>query len=559
MITSTRTSRAVVVGATTALVWVGTWPVAGSTGSTDSSETVAAARPNIVYVMTDDLSSDLVTSMDEVQDMIDNGISFTNFITSSTLCCPSRATFLTGKYPHNTRVKANFWPDGGFGRYYNRDLHDSIGGYLQSAGYRTGLLGKYLNEYATEGHVDGPGGQPDYPRAFVPPGWDRVWITDDGYQHFQYAVTSGTPGESQVLAYRGRHEESNYFTDRLAGQAVDFIRDPSSDPFFLVVSSFAPYSTRPGYDVERSSFPGAPRDRPADDRRPPAWGEPEFAAGDCGGEAGGTGDCEDVAWPTVPADVYNHIVTNPTRWAPTEVLPDREVEQLRRRHLERVRMVQAVDDLLTDVDAALVERGVAEETYVIFGSDNGFHMGEHALTQGKATAYDHDVRLPFVVVPPGGVEGREVGALASNVDLLPTFAEIAGVSAFTEPVDGASLLPFVRGGAPDVDWRTTAYVEKLAAADQRRGPDRPSRRELGIPPFGALRSATYLYVDYSPLDDKPPGRRAAEYFDLRSDPYQMKNLYRELAPDRKTQLNAARQAYASCRGESCLVAGRLEP
>jgi N-acetylglucosamine-6-sulfatase len=554
--------RRLAAGLTVALVLTIAWAgdVGVSHGLAESAPTTTT-KPNIVFVMTDDLSADLVPYMPRVQEMIDNGVSFTNYITSNALCCPSRATFMTGKYPHNTGVLSNRWPDGGYGRFAKRDLHESIGGYLQRAGYRTGIMGKFLNQYSPRGHHDGPGGRPGYGKAFVPPGWDQVWITGSGYQHFSYRVTTGTPEQSRVRGYRG-HKERNYLTDRLAAEADEFILDASTDdPFFLVVTPFAPHGSSPSDDPERpagSQFPAAPRDRPDNPYRPQSWGDPEFpAAGDCGVPV--TGGCDDVGWPTVPAEVYNHIVVNPVRWAPTEVLPAPRVERLQAKFLERVRMVQAVDDMIAGIEAALVERGVADDTYLVFGSDNGYHLGEHALAQGKATAYDHDVRLPFVVVPPGEVTGRDVDVMASNVDLLPTFGNIAGVTSYIEPIDGRSLLPFVLDPDSAADARTTAYIETFGGKFGPGDPDRPSVRERRLPPFGALRTADFLYVDYTPLDGVLPRRREAEYFDLVKDPYEMINIYDTLSNERRLSLDAARLAYAKCQGTQCWAAGLIEP
>ena len=143
--------------------------------------------------MTDDLDASLTRYMPEVQKMISEGVEFTNFIVTNSQCCPSRAGYLTGKYPQNNHVEENSWPGGGVGTFMQHDENESIGTYLDSVGYRTGFMGKYLNQYYPEG-ADYTGERPDLPEAHVPPGWDEVWMVGEGYQHFEYTLTEQSTG-----------------------------------------------------------------------------------------------------------------------------------------------------------------------------------------------------------------------------------------------------------------------------------------------------------------------------------------------------------------------------
>ncbi len=516
-----------------------------------------ATRPNIVYIMTDDLSSDIVPYMREVQAMINEGVSFSNYIVSNTLCCPSRAGFLTGKYPQNNQVKTNVWPSGGVGKFFKNDEQESVGVYLDNAGYRTGFMGKYLNQYQPKGNT-GANGQPAYSPAYVPAGWDEAWLVDTGYQQFAYTLTVGRDGVSSIKQFKGG-AESNYLTDQLAGEAVDFIGRNAASPFFLTLTPTAVHNSPLGGDPERPyQYPPAPRDRPDSPTRPVGWSEPEFPlGGDCGTPV--SGGCGEVVFPSNP-DNYNKIIQNRPAWAPSAPLGDADVARHRRNYLDRVRMAQSVDDLIGDVRAALVAAGVADNTYVIFGSDNGYHLGEHAMNEDKGTPYDHDVRVPFIVVPPGGTTPRTQTELVSNVDLLPTFAGIAGVTSFAEPIDGRSMKSLINTGAAR-SWRKSALVQydKMELAAPRLDPDRVTSQAI-IPTYRALRTATYLYTDYGTLDSVPPKDHwTAEYYDLASDPAQVINIYDRLSPERRAALNTALRDYARCAGSSCRQAGQVTP
>ncbi|NED52000.1 sulfatase-like hydrolase/transferase, partial [Micromonospora aurantiaca] len=159
------------------------------------------------------------------------------------------------------------------------------------------------------------------------------------------------------------------------------------------------------------------------------------------------------------------------------------------------------------------ELGIDRDTYVVFGSDNGFHLGEHRLAGGKMTAFDTDIRVPFVFVGPGVPPGRKVEDIAQNTDLAPTFQELAGVRP-PASTDGRSLVPFLRGAAPG-DWRDTALVEHVKPAPSPQDPDRQDSAPGAPTTYNALRTNDMLYVEYA------DGER--EYYDRARDPYELTN------------------------------------
>jgi len=524
-----------------------------------SAEDEPPVRPNVVLVLLDDASENLYPYLSEVSLLREQGVTFANYFNATPWCCPSRASVQAGKYPHNTQVRSNGYPAGGFEQFLVNDMDSSVGVQMQAAGYRTGFMGKYLNGYRLRG-VDRPD-RPNYRRNFVPPGWDS-WFSGSAYQHFNYQMLvdeSDDRRRPSRLTTSG-DDAANYFTDVLSARAQEFLRHDSADPFFLMLTPFAPHGGLGG-DLEgrAARFPAAPRDRADSAARPAHWGEPEFIAGDCGPVR-----CQDVPWPdTTSPGNFNQAQENPLEWMATAPLPREKVEKGRGLHIQRIQMVQSVNDMLRDLRLTLEETGQADATYVMFTSDNGYHLGEHALFGGKTTAYDHDIRTPLVVRPPGGLAtGVSSTALVQNIDILPTLVSVAG-AAVPADVDGISLLPLME--RPDLPWRDTALLE---LTNDKGDPDaryfNPDLRGFEgdhvAPTYNALRSHTYLYVDFSAMDQQPPGDHQAEYYDLASDPDQMINRYPELSPEQRLALNAELAAQTTCTGASCaLLQGWVPP
>jgi arylsulfatase A-like enzyme len=212
--------------------------------------------------------------------------------------------------------------------------------------------------------------------------------------------------------------------------------------------------------------------------------------------------------------------------------------------------VQAVDKMLGQVEDELRAAHQLDNTYIVFSSDNGYHMGEHRLRPGKLTAFDTDIKVPLVVTGPGVPAGTTVDRIVENIDLRPTFDELAGRSS-GPAVEGRSLVPFLRGQAP-TDWRTAALVEHhgpvLARTDE---PDRGVPFSGNPPSYEAMRTAGSLYVEY--VDG------AREYYDLGADPEELTNMAGGLSPQQSASLHTALTAMASCTGTSCWDAQHVAP
>jgi arylsulfatase A-like enzyme len=438
-------------------------------------------KPNIVFVLTDDLSGDLLRFMPNVRRLAADGTSFSRYIVASSNCCPSRASILTGQLPHNTGVLTNVRPDGGNYRFRanGNPLHTFAVG-LRNAGYRTALMGKYLNGYAAD-------------RGAVPPGWTDWAGTDNGYNGYRFTLN-----ESGTVRYYGY---SDYFTDVISDRAHAFIDDAAGEgrPFMLEVSTFAPHD--PAIPAQRDSRRFAAMQAP----HPPAY------------------------------DMANRF---PPNWlAGRGPLKNPREKMIDFRYRQRARSVLAVDRMFGRLRRQLSDLGIADKTYVIFSSDNGFHMGEHRLAPGKFTAFDSDIRVPLIVAGPGVRRGAVTGELAQNIDFAPTFLRIAGARV-PAAMDGRSLLPLLRGRRP-ADWRLQAVLEHHRGVSIR-DPDQQGRVSGNPPSYDGLRAKRTTYVEYE------TGER--EFYDLRRDPAQLTNLYDFLSPDRQQQLADLVDRLRRCSG-----------
>jgi arylsulfatase A-like enzyme len=461
----------------------------------------AANAPNFVFVLADDLSSDLVPYMPQVRALQRDGTSFSRYVVTDSLCCPSRASIFTGRYPHSTGVIRNQPPDGGFEIFHPTAERGTFATSLRTAGYRTALMGKYLNGYTPDGIVDG---RPRY----VPPGWSDWAVAGEAYPGFDYDLLVASPGTAPRVVRHGRRAR-DYLTDVIARRGRRFIDDAvrSPQPFLLELAPFAPHDpyTPAPRDRKRFRHAKAPRDTLFD--APQLEGAPS--------------------------------------WLPTKGLTARQIAQLDRNFRKRVQSVQAIDRMLGMVRRHLRRLGVEQNTYVIFSSDNGFHMGQRRLMEGKQGAWDHDIRVPLVVAGPGVPAGATVSQLTSNVDLRPTLEELAGAPV-TAQVEGRSLVGLLRSGF-EPSWRDVTLIEHHGPPGTG-DPDRQDHLEGKPPSYDALRFSDALFVVYA----NP--RRPPEYYDLETDPDERRNIYASLPPERQQELAGRLETMRTCVGVRCLLA-----
>jgi len=438
----------------------------------------AGERPNILFILTDDAVSSLLPQMPQIEKrMVRKGTIFPNAFAPFATCCPSRATILRGQYPHNTGVISNYGAHGGVDAFEaagNDD--DNLATRLDAAGYRTGLFGKYLNEY---------GG------GYVPPGWDE-W---HGWAESYASGKIYENGRLNAYDLSRRHE-----SDILGSKARSFVRNAKGSPWFAYVAFNSPHT--------------------------PTYTEPKYA--DTYREQG----C-----PKSPAFDEADVSDKPEWVRQLPRMSDQDRATYNRRYRNRLRAMRSVDDAIAGLLRTLRETGQLENTYVVLWNDNGYHMGQHRIPEGKRTVYEEDVRYPMVVRGPGVGQDTKDERLVSGTDLMPTFLDLAGAST-PEYVDGRSLVPLLSGTI--IPWRDSLLLE---------GYDDGFGDKSYVPPdFKAIRTSDgRTYAEYE------TGER--EMYDLRTDPRQLRSLHDE--PERAVEesaLSARLDALKYCSGKGCRCA-----
>jgi N-acetylglucosamine-6-sulfatase len=466
--------------------------LAASGASSDPPARPAAAqRPNVVVVLTDDLAWNLVQYMPHVRQLQRRGSTFSRYFVTDSLCCPSRSSIFTGRFPHDTGIFTNMGADGGFQAFLNKGWEsNTYATALAPLGYRTGFGGKYLNGYL--------------PRTrHVPPGWTDWRTAGNAYGEFNYNLN-----ENGALVHYGT-TPGDYLTDVLATKGSAFINQAAAanKPFVLELATFAPHAPYTPAPRDANKFPGLRAPRP-----------PSF----------------------------NRANVNPPPWLRGHPrLTPQQVAGIDAAFRKRAQSVQAVDALIGKIEATLRARGLAQNTYIVFSSDNGYHMGEHLLNPGKMTAFDSDVRVPLIVAGPGVPAGRTISRIAANVDLYPTLVQLAGGTP-SPSVDGRSLVPLLHGQRVP-RWRTAALIEHHGPDQNGGDPDHPAAGSGNPTSYEAIRTPNAVYVEYR--------GRAREYYRIDRDPFERVNVFSRLSRRDRASLHATLTALANCHGAaSCWAA-----
>ena len=414
----------------------------GSSAAIPAPTPTPPPKPNIVFILADDQDTESMPFMPQLKSLLaDQGATFTrNFVTTS-LCCPSRASILTGQYPHNHGALSNAPPAGGFATFLaNGKESVTVAPMLKAAGYRTIFLGKYLNGY--------PNGDP----AHVPPGWDD-WHADWG------TGSPGVPDSGDYYDYlmndngvltQYDHGAQDYLTDVLTQKAVAAIQAAVAkgpEPFFLYVAPPAPHT--PAFRADRH-----------------------------------VGFFSDAYAPRVPS-FDEADVSNKPGWLQDFPLFTTRVEQrIDFLYKDRLAAMLAVDDMVGKILQELNADGRLANTFVLFTSDNGFLIGPHRFPRGKEAPYEESIRVPLVVRGPGVPTGQALDPLVANIDFAPTFAEWAQAVG-ADAMDGRSFASLLRGPIP-ADWRKDLLLEHWQNVND---PDNPANVQGGIPTFFGLRTS----------------------------------------------------------------------
>ncbi len=530
--------------------------------------------PSFVVIQTDDQTLDglyaafssypgapKTRAMPNTLNLIANrGMTFNRYYVSYPLCCPSRVSLMTGRYAHNTGVKGNVQPNGGYyGFSFRAAFEHNIATWLHGAGYRTIHVGKFLNGYGDEPYDNG---------TTVPPGWD-AWHTvlkaDTNHYFYGYTLNNngqvegpyGDPGSWETREYGVRDDigcpfaptnglPCYYATDTFTSLATqEMLATPAEQPFYLQLDYTAPHG----------------------DFRHPAGPEPAPRHYDW---------FKGARLPHDRAEGFDegNVSDKPRfiRDAPHLTPTDKKI--YRTYYEKQLESLRSVDDGVKQVVDTLGAMGRLRNTYILFTSDNGFFFGEHRLIGGKFLAYEPATHLPFLIRGPGIKPGTSTGELAANIDIAPTILELAGVEA-DKSIDGRSLVPFLR----DPDLRTrrpiifesfvqTSDVEANGAisttgegdggrpggngstggsAQASSAPTPPlAHASLLAPPlnYEGIRLGPYKYIAW------PDGEK--ELYNINKDPYELNNIVKEpnYYPIRNF-LHRQLRRYENCVGREC--------
>ena len=474
-------------------------PTAGVTADSSASPDIQPAVGsltdvrNVVMILADDLDWAAFDQVPRLAALKSAGTTLSNFVVTDSLCCPSRTSFMRSQYVHNHRVISNIKATGGgWETFYKRGLADDcLPTWLQKSGVNTSLIGKYLNGF--------PNGTPT--PAYIPPGYDYFVTStskNQAYQGFDYTLN-----ENGTLKTYGR-KPADFMNSVLVKNAGAYLKTAKS-PFFMEFASYNPHTPAP-FDAKYANS-----------------------------------HTVDVI-PRTPS--FNTAGTNELGWlADRYVLTPKRVANLDRLWQKRLRSTESIADTYEVIRAQLQATGHADDTLIIVTSDNGYHAGVHRLATGKQTAYKEDAVVPTIFIGPGIAKGAVISQMTSMVDLGPTISSIFGAKT-PSYVDGRNLAPLLRGET-QTPWRTAVLTENLA----RTTPDDPDYSPEVVPPFHAVRSENWLYVEYRNGD--------VELYDLKIDPYEMNNVQASTNPAIVAQLHAQLTALKRCKGATCRIADSM--
>ena len=478
------------------------------------------SRPNIVLIQTDDQTLADLDVVARTRGLIgDRGVNFRSTVTPFAICCPSRASMMTGSYPHNTGVSANFPPAGGFAAW-ERQAQYSIGSWLQASGYHTVHLGKYINGYAFGNRK----------RVKQPIGWSEWWGSADPstYQMWGFRVNHGKGQQTRYGVFNSRDPRkynTTVYTDIATGVITREARRPG--PFYMQVAYLAPHvETKPlrksinprDVDVdEPSSSSGIqsipPRPHPSDKdkltRMPlDTMASPNFNEADV-------------------SDKGTYVRNLP--------LMDRsKIRDLIDDNRARKRSLLAVDRGVAKIVATLKKTGQYDNTVIVFIGDNGYLLGQHRIPKGKYFPYEAALRVPFLIAGPGIRQGVvDDTSLVSLIDVTPTLLDFAGVTPTGRAPDGVSLKPLLTGTG-SLPARTM-----LLESGPQQAPNGDN-----LPLFNGVRTATWAWWRYEDGTE--------EMYDLVNDPWQLQSRAGDPAyANVRAALVAEWERLRSCQGASC--------
>jgi arylsulfatase A-like enzyme len=429
----------------------------------------AAKRPNIVFIMTDDHAAHAISAYGSkliqtpnIDRLAKEGMKFENCFVTNSICTPSRAAILTGKYSHLNGVPV-------FNHLDNSQ--PLLSKYLQAAGYHTGMIGKW--------HLGGQ--DPKRPEEGKPAGFD-YWNILPG---------QGAYFDPVMIENGDRKKLTGYTTDIITDLSIDFVKNrPQDKPFFLMYHHKAPHRNWQPDEKHRKQY---------ENYEPPI---PATFDDDYKGKS----DASRQA--TMHID--ENLTRNDLKMDPPAGLSGAALKKwkFKRYMQDYLACVQSVDDNIGRFLEFLDKNGLAENTIVIYTSDQGFFLGEHNFFD-KRFMYEESLRMPFLIRWPGKIKPGSVSkGMILNVDFAPMMLDAAGVKTPAD-MQGRSFLPLLAGRMPK-DWRTSMYYRYYHPGDHN------------VAAHYGIRTQQYKLIYFNKLNQW-------ELYDLRKDPLEMRNVYSDPA------------------------------
>ncbi|KAF4987640.1 hypothetical protein FGRMN_10255 [Fusarium graminum] len=491
---------------------------------TQSQRTTSDGKKNIVFILTDDQDAvlDSVSYMPKLKEhIISQGTSFVNHFTTTAICCPSRVALWTGLQPHNTNVTDVYPPYGGYPKFVSQGLNNNyLPVWLQEAGYETYYTGKLFNAHTINNY-----------NAPYPAGWTGTnFLLDPGT--YDYLNPIYQRNQEPPVHHKGEHT-----SDLIAKYAHDLLEQAinSENPFFVTIAPIAPHS-----NINAERAPGSPMTIPIPNERHSHL-------------------FEGVKVPRT--DNFNPDSPSGVSWIHNlPQLNESSVAYIDDYYRARLQALQGVDEIVEQVVKQLEDANLLDETYIIYSSDNGFHLGQHRLPPGKECGFEEDIRVPLFIRGPGVSAASTEKAVTTHIDLAPTLLKLAGVE-LRENFDGTPIPVFTDQGNKRHEHVAVEYWGTAIAEGEVGGFDGKGQIMM---PNNTYKGVRILHEDYD-LYYSAWCNNEHELYDLKTDPGQLNNLFPEDGQDTASEailettprqvlnrLDALMLVLKSCKGNTCI-------